>query len=78
MDEYQRNNTKCTWDGAQVNDPVSWDPVESYEYAASGKHTDAPTYIDNEIRAIVKKMTLKEKIGQMTQIEVGQLVDCNG
>ncbi|KAJ2403171.1 hypothetical protein GGI23_000146 [Coemansia sp. RSA 2559] len=78
MDKSQLNNTKCTWDGIQANDPVSWDPVETYEYDDPDRSVVAPTHIDDEIRDIVGKMTLKEKIGQMTQIEVGQLVDCNG
>ncbi|KAJ1730003.1 hypothetical protein LPJ72_004680, partial [Coemansia sp. Benny D160-2] len=76
--ELQSNTTKCTWDGVQINDPVSWDALKEYEYQTPGEDTDEPTHIDNEIRVIVKKMTVKEKIGQMTQIQVGQLVDCNG
>ncbi|KAJ1784414.1 hypothetical protein LPJ59_006364, partial [Coemansia sp. RSA 2399] len=69
---------QCTWDGVQVNDPVAWKPVAKYKYKPIAKHAPSPGSIDDDIHALVHNMTLKEKIGQMTQIEVGQLVDCNG
>ncbi|KAJ1904286.1 hypothetical protein LPJ81_002584, partial [Coemansia sp. IMI 209127] len=37
-----------------------------------------PTHIDSDINIAVERMSLKEKIGQMMQIDVGQLVDSNG
>ncbi|KAJ2470102.1 hypothetical protein GGI02_003150, partial [Coemansia sp. RSA 2322] len=38
----------------------------------------APGSIDPDIMHMVHRLSLKEKIGQMTQIQVGQLIDCNG
>ncbi|KAJ2559427.1 hypothetical protein EV175_000342 [Coemansia sp. RSA 1933] len=78
MGQHRKNDTKCMWNGVQINDPVEWNSVETYEFKTLDTYVDVPTYIDNEILGIVGRMALKEKIGQMTQIEVGQLVDCNG
>ncbi|KAJ2337189.1 hypothetical protein GGI00_000399 [Coemansia sp. RSA 2681] len=37
-----------------------------------------PGSIDSDVMRMVRRLSLKEKIGQMTQIEVGQIIDCNG
>ncbi|KAJ1985053.1 hypothetical protein EDC05_006567, partial [Coemansia umbellata] len=67
-----------TWDGIQENDSVAWTAVTNYKHASMPIHITAPTTIDDSILAMVQQLTLKEKVGQMTQIQVGQLVDCNG
>ncbi|KAJ1898746.1 hypothetical protein LPJ66_002558 [Kickxella alabastrina] len=72
------HSSKCTWDGIQVNDPETWDPVPSYQYSKMPHDIPRPGAIDSNITALVSKLTLKQKIGQMTQIQVGQLIDCNG
>ncbi|KAJ2022046.1 hypothetical protein H4218_004640 [Coemansia sp. IMI 209128] len=68
----------CTWDGIQANDPVAWKPVSTYSYSGKPQHPVGPGSIDPDIMHMVRQLTTKEKIGQMTQIQVGQLVDCNG
>ncbi|KAJ2631963.1 hypothetical protein GGF44_003867, partial [Coemansia sp. RSA 1694] len=69
---------KCTWSGRQINDPVTWDPVPTYAYNDMPKTAPGPGSIDPDVWRVVTQLTLKEKIGQMTQIEVGQIIDCNG
>ncbi|KAJ2725059.1 hypothetical protein GGI07_001527 [Coemansia sp. Benny D115] len=69
---------KCTWDGTQVLDDTHWDPAKSYQYNQYSGPVVGPGAIDQDITDMLKKMTVEEKVGQMTQIEVGQLVDCNG
>ncbi|KAJ2748930.1 hypothetical protein H4S06_004791, partial [Coemansia sp. BCRC 34490] len=78
IDSTAANNQQCTWDGVQINDPVSWTPVDKYKYQPMPNQITSPGNIDSDILAILKRLTVKEKIGQMTQIQVGQLVDCNG
>ncbi|KAJ1933475.1 hypothetical protein EC988_009110, partial [Linderina pennispora] len=69
---------KCTWDKVQIPDPVKLNPVESYSYQPESSVVQAPGKIDKDILQMVRGLTLEEKIGQMTQIEVGQIIDCNG
>ncbi|KAJ2252235.1 hypothetical protein GGI13_003401, partial [Coemansia sp. RSA 455] len=69
---------QCTWNKVQINDPTTWDPVPTYPYSSMPKNIPTPGKIDPDVLRIVGQLTLKEKIGQMTQIEVGQLIDCNG
>ncbi|KAJ2601705.1 hypothetical protein GGF39_001106 [Coemansia sp. RSA 1721] len=69
---------KCTWDGVQIPDPEEINPVPTYKHKRPPHKIPQPGPIDRDIQALVGKLGLKEKIGQMTQIEVGQLLDCNG
>ncbi|ORX71796.1 glycoside hydrolase [Linderina pennispora] len=69
---------KCTWDKVQIPDPVMLNPVKSYSYQPESSVVQAPGKIDKDIIQMVRGLTLEEKIGQMTQIEVGQIIDCNG
>ncbi|KAJ2022905.1 hypothetical protein GGI06_001624, partial [Coemansia sp. S85] len=69
---------QCTWNRVQVNDPVTWKPIPTYSYSDKPKHPVGPGPIDSDIMRLVSQLTLREKVGQMTQIQVGQLIDCNG
>ncbi|KAJ2784661.1 hypothetical protein GGI15_002194 [Coemansia interrupta] len=68
----------CTWDGIQIDDKEIPTPVPSYNYIDRPSQPPRPDTIDKDILAMVAGLSLKEKIGQMTMIEVGQLIDCNG
>ncbi|KAJ2822778.1 hypothetical protein IWW50_004069 [Coemansia erecta] len=68
----------CTWDGVQELDDVVWKPATSYAFRGQSEITSGPGSIDREIRHMVRKLTVAEKIGQMTQIQVGLVIDCNG
>ncbi|KAJ1951479.1 hypothetical protein FBU59_000130 [Linderina macrospora] len=69
---------KCTWDQKQIPDPVKLNPVASYSYQPESPNVQAPGAIDKDILKMVRGLTLEEKVGQMTQIQVGQIIDCNG
>ncbi|KAJ2814228.1 hypothetical protein H4S07_000026 [Coemansia furcata] len=68
----------CNWNGVQVNDPDTWNPAPTYSFSGRPKSPPGPGPIDPDVKRIVSRLTLKEKVGQMTQIEVGQIIDCNG
>ncbi|KAJ1898745.1 hypothetical protein LPJ66_002557 [Kickxella alabastrina] len=68
----------CTWDGAQVFDDTTWTPVASYAYNNYTGPVVGPNLIDQDIMLMVNGLTVEEKVGQMTQIQVGQIIDCNG
>ncbi|KAJ2049865.1 hypothetical protein H4S04_002961 [Coemansia sp. S16] len=42
------------------------------------QYSVGPGSIDSDVMHMVRRLSVKEKVGQMTQIEVGQLIDCNG
>ncbi|KAJ2725058.1 hypothetical protein GGI07_001526 [Coemansia sp. Benny D115] len=71
-------NPQCTWDTVQFLDPESWTPKSTYEYQTYSGPPVGPGAIDPDILAMVQTLTTKEKIGQMTQIQVGNIADCNG
>ncbi|KAI9503476.1 hypothetical protein GGI25_006443 [Coemansia spiralis] len=71
-------NPECTWNSIQILDPETWTPVETYEYNTYTTPVVAPGDIDSDIFDMVKGLTLEQKVGQMTQIETGQIADCNG
>ncbi|KAJ2029829.1 hypothetical protein GGI09_002483 [Coemansia sp. S100] len=68
----------CIWDGIQVNDPEPISPLPAYSFEAMPQYAVGPGSIDSDVMHMVRRLSLKEKVGQMTQIEVGQLIDCNG
>ncbi|KAJ2000510.1 hypothetical protein GGI04_004122, partial [Coemansia thaxteri] len=70
--------TKCIWNGIQVNDPDTWAPVSSYRFEEAPQYPVGPDEIDPDVMHTVRRLSVEEKVGQMTQIEVGQLIDCNG
>ncbi|KAJ1661680.1 hypothetical protein EV178_006478 [Coemansia sp. RSA 1646] len=72
------SDPQCTWDSSQLLDPETWAPVETYEYNTYSTPVVGPGAIDSDIQAMVNGMTLEQKVGQMTQIETGQIADCNG
>ncbi|KAJ2869147.1 hypothetical protein GGH93_006252, partial [Coemansia aciculifera] len=65
----------CIWDGIQVNDPEPISPIPAYAFEAMPQHSVGPGSIDSDVMHMVRRLSLKEKVGQMTQIEVGQLID---
>ncbi|KAJ1883173.1 hypothetical protein H4R99_000870 [Coemansia sp. RSA 1722] len=69
---------QCSWNGVQEFDPIVWDPVPSYQYRNYTSPVVGPDGIDRDVMKMVRRMTVEEKVGQMTQIEVGQIIDCNG
>ncbi|KAJ2705945.1 hypothetical protein FB645_002034 [Coemansia sp. IMI 203386] len=69
---------QCSWNGVQEFDPIVWDPVPSYQYRNFTGPVVGPDGIDRDVMKMVRRMTVEEKVGQMTQIEVGQIIDCNG
>ncbi|KAJ2705944.1 hypothetical protein FB645_002033 [Coemansia sp. IMI 203386] len=71
-------NPQCTWDGVQTLDQVFWTPKDTYTYQTYDGPVVGPGEIDADILAMVESLTLEEKIGQMTQIQVGNIADCNG
>lgn len=49
------------------------DTIDSHAYMKrAGKRPKLPDY-SNEIKALITKMTVEEKVGQMTQLEIGQI-----
>ncbi|KAJ2768351.1 hypothetical protein IWQ56_002970, partial [Coemansia nantahalensis] len=70
--------TACTWDGNQVLDDTTWAPQPDYAFLGRSEPAAAPGAIDADILQMVGRLTVEEKVGQMAQIQVGQLVDCNG
>ncbi|KAJ2784662.1 hypothetical protein GGI15_002195, partial [Coemansia interrupta] len=71
-------NPQCTWDTVQILDEVFWTPKDTYSYETYDGPVVGPGNIDDDILAMVKSLTLEEKVGQMTQIQVGNIADCNG
>ncbi|KAJ1939782.1 hypothetical protein FBU59_004007, partial [Linderina macrospora] len=61
-----------------IPDPVKLNPVASYSYQPESPNVQAPGAIDRDVLKMVRSLTLEEKVGQMTQIDVTQLIDCNG
>ncbi|KAJ1941823.1 hypothetical protein GGF37_003381, partial [Kickxella alabastrina] len=47
------HSSKCIWDGVQVNDPETWDPVPSYQYSEMPRDIPRPGAIDSDITALV-------------------------
>ncbi|KAJ2725057.1 hypothetical protein GGI07_001525 [Coemansia sp. Benny D115] len=72
------HDAQCTWDGTQINDPEILNPVPSYAFTEYPHHPPRPGTIDPDIATLVNSLSLKAKIGQMAQIEVGKIIDCNG
>ncbi|KAJ2584456.1 hypothetical protein GGH95_000365, partial [Coemansia sp. RSA 1836] len=68
----------CAWNGVQVNDPEPFSPLPAYAFKEMPRYPVGPGSIDSDVMRMVRRLSLKEKIGQMTQIEVGQIIDCNG
>ncbi|CAO3695507.1 unnamed protein product [Umbelopsis ramanniana] len=62
----------------QILDDTPINPVDTYELPAPVEGFAAPGKIDADILEMVGKLSLKEKIGQMTQIEIGKLMDKDG
>jgi beta-glucosidase len=62
----------------QILDDTPINPVDTYELPAPIEGFAAPGKIDADILEMVGKLSLKEKIGQMTQIEIGKLMDKDG
>ncbi|KAJ2389421.1 hypothetical protein GGI23_005840, partial [Coemansia sp. RSA 2559] len=54
------------------------DPLPTTVYGVQNNIVDTPTHISSDILIAIERMSLKEKVGQMMQIDVGQLVDSNG
>ncbi|KAJ1838947.1 hypothetical protein LPJ73_006917, partial [Coemansia sp. RSA 2703] len=71
-------NPQCTWDTVQIPDQVFWTPKDTYTYETYDGPVVGPGNIDDDILAMVQSLTLEEKVGQMTQIQVGNIADCNG
>ncbi|KAJ2880819.1 hypothetical protein FB639_002751, partial [Coemansia asiatica] len=69
---------KCTWDGVKTLDPEQLNPVPKYEFNKPPHKQPNPGPIDHDIQVLTSKLTLKQKIGQMTQLHVGMLMDSNG
>ncbi|KAJ1728441.1 hypothetical protein LPJ61_004030, partial [Coemansia biformis] len=79
MDLGAPNSTvACTWNGVQLLDDVTWAPQPAYAFMGRGEEAPGPGPIDRDILRTVRKLTVEEKVGQLAQIQVGQLVDCNG
>ncbi|KAJ2445892.1 hypothetical protein IWW46_001241 [Coemansia sp. RSA 2440] len=72
------NATSCTWDGVQELDDEVWKPAASYAFRGRSNETQGPGNIDRDIMHMVRRLSVTEKIGQMTQVQVGLLLDCNG
>ncbi|KAJ2365255.1 hypothetical protein H4S01_003349 [Coemansia sp. RSA 2610] len=70
--------TVCTWDGKQELDDETWKPLASYAYQGPAELTTGPGPIDRDILHMVRRLSVEEKIGQMIQIQVGLIIDCNG
>ncbi|KAJ2082580.1 hypothetical protein H4R24_001461 [Coemansia sp. RSA 988] len=68
----------CTWDSTQVLDKETWIPAKAYSFNSYTTPVVGPGDIDYDIEMMVQGLTVEEKVGQMTQIEVGKLIDCNG
>lgn len=62
----------------QILDDTPINPVDSYELPTVEGFSSPNEKIDDNILEMVKKLSLKEKIGQMTQIEIGKLLDKDG
>ncbi|KAF9411838.1 hypothetical protein BGZ94_001217 [Podila epigama] len=64
-----------TYDGAKEGQPDESYHVDSHQGTDPLVSTGE---IDADVRAMVRKMTLQELAGQMTQIQIGLLLDKNG
>ncbi|KAG2173851.1 hypothetical protein INT43_005271 [Umbelopsis isabellina] len=62
----------------QILDDTPINPVDTYELPHVEGYAKPGDKIDDDILEMVKKLSLKEKIGQMTQIEIGKLMDKDG
>ncbi|KAJ2803110.1 hypothetical protein H4R20_003019 [Coemansia guatemalensis] len=76
--EGQNSLLTCSRSGAQELDNVHWDPVESYSYQNTSSVVPGPWVIDRDIIRMVGKLSIEEKVGQMSQIQVGQVIGCDG
>ena len=57
----------------QMSDAAKMDVMNSHQYMRqAGQRPKLPDY-SKEIDALLKKMTVEEKVGQMTQLEIGQI-----
>src|SRR5918993_4537831 len=54
-------------------DPVATDILDSDAYFRKAAVTPKQRDRSREVEALLKKMTLEEKVGQMTQLEIGQI-----
>ncbi|KAJ2633054.1 hypothetical protein H4R22_000774 [Coemansia sp. RSA 1290] len=68
----------CTWDGIQRLDNTTWKPEPSYAFHGQGDILPGPGPIDRDIYRMVQQLTIEDKVGQMMQIQVGLIIDCNG
>jgi len=64
----------CVTAGGQEPAPL----VDSQAFLDQNGHVTLPAVDAAKIHALVAKMTLKEKIGQMTQLELGMIADGSG
>ncbi|KAJ1720441.1 hypothetical protein LPJ53_004931 [Coemansia erecta] len=69
---------KCAWNGVQEYDLIRGDFAAPYDYSNYTTPVVGPDSIDHDVLRMVRRMSIEEKVGQMTQIEVGQLIDCDG
>src|SRR5262249_30720396 len=50
-------------------------PVDSQAFLEQALRTQAPPAADSRVADLVGRMTLEEKVGQMTQLEIGMVTD---
>src|SRR5215813_7732284 len=65
---------------AQVvgSDPVSANILDSGAYLENAIKHSPPRDDSQKIEALIKRMTLEEKVGQMTQLEIGVVTSGSG
>lgn len=58
---------------SQMSDAAKMDVMDSHKYMRQAGQRPKMRDYSKEVDALLKKMTLEEKVGQMTQLEIGQI-----
>jgi len=74
------SETQCISDSKskQLYDNTVWNITNNYDIIQSNEYDSPSINLDSDIQQKLSNMSLKEKIGQMMQLQISQFIGCDG